>query len=269
MAFSENTLYKYSTINHHLINNLKNGTLHFKCHVKYNDPFDCRLKIRVDGTQEEWESYRRINDLNEEQLARIKKKNTITEENSGLHYKQLHKKALKNARISCFSTVFNNILMWSHYADSHKGICLIFESSPVPNEPNVKSLRFHKEDINNLTNPLDDNVLPILKVNYKAELPGTYNFLELNSADIEPFLITKAPDWQYESEWRILAPDDYLLRGDNPRYETEQLKGLIFGMNCSKANIGKIKQIFRGQLEMTFYQTFAIKDVYSLGIKQI
>jgi hypothetical protein len=33
--------------------------------------------------------------------------------------------------VSCFSESWNSILMWSHYADRHKGICLGFD---VPEE---------------------------------------------------------------------------------------------------------------------------------------
>ena len=34
-------------------------------------------------------------------------------------------------RVQCFSRCWNNILMWSHYAEKHKGICLGFD---VPDE---------------------------------------------------------------------------------------------------------------------------------------
>ena len=32
-------------------------------------------------------------------------------------------------RIYCLTPIPNNILMWSHYADNHKGICLEFDTS--------------------------------------------------------------------------------------------------------------------------------------------
>jgi hypothetical protein len=31
--------------------------------------------------------------------------------------------------VACLSETFNNILLWSHYADGHKGICLEFDTS--------------------------------------------------------------------------------------------------------------------------------------------
>ena len=34
---------------------------------------------------------------------------------------------VKNVGILCFSKCWNSILMWSHYADKHKGMCLGFE----------------------------------------------------------------------------------------------------------------------------------------------
>lgn len=36
-------------------------------------------------------------------------------------------------RLCCLSKCYNNILMWAHYADSHKGICIEVEVKPYQN----------------------------------------------------------------------------------------------------------------------------------------
>lgn len=33
----------------------------------------------------------------------------------------------RNFKVCCFSNNYSNILLWSHYADSHKGVCLEYE----------------------------------------------------------------------------------------------------------------------------------------------
>lgn len=41
--------------------------------------------------------------------------------------KKIKKDIAKKNEIICFSKIWKNPLLWSHYADKHKGICLEFE----------------------------------------------------------------------------------------------------------------------------------------------
>lgn len=67
----------------------------------------------------------------------------------------------------------HNVLMWSHYGDSHKGFCLVFDVEKVPHK--IRAVHYRDS-------------LPDL--NYEEE----ENFLEI--------LITKSTGWKYESEYR-------------------------------------------------------------------
>lgn len=84
--------------------------------------------------------------------------------------------------VLCFSRSWRNPVLWSHYGDKHRGICLGFD--------------------------VDDNVT--IPVSYAADLLR----LKLDKAKLhEPFskqvanqlLTTKFKDWAYEEEVRILA----------------------------------------------------------------
>src|SRR6516165_6791682 len=71
-----------------------------------------RLKVsKIDDMNDpyEWRCVR--SDVEESQLALERKERRIVELHSAL----------------CFSKSWNNILMWSHYADKHRGICLGFD----------------------------------------------------------------------------------------------------------------------------------------------
>jgi len=46
---------------------------------------------------------------------------------SQLALENTEKVAIGKYGVLCFSRRWNNILMWSHYADGHKGICLGFD----------------------------------------------------------------------------------------------------------------------------------------------
>jgi hypothetical protein len=72
----------------------------------------------------------------------------------------------------CFTRRWRNPVLWSHYADQHRGMCLGFD---VPRE----SLR------------------PVAYVTKRLPLR-----LPLTPATTEELLFTKYRDWQYEEEWR-------------------------------------------------------------------
>lgn len=81
--------------------------------------------------------------------------------------------------VLCFSRSWNNILMWSHYADRHKGICLGFE---VP----------------------DDKAR---KVEYVGNIRLTGDLSEVSDTEktgiIEQLYWTKYGGWCYEEEIRV------------------------------------------------------------------
>ena len=80
--------------------------------------------------------------------------------------------------------------MWSHYADSHKGICLGFNSIRVKN-----SICFEMEDIISYLDPPLNKYAHIFKVNYLKHLPKAYNGLKDSPEETIKFIKTKYIDW--------------------------------------------------------------------------
>ena len=81
----------------------------------------------------------------------------------------------KDTGILCFCENWKNPLLWSHYADKHKGICLEFE---------VSCTAFKKVDYIQCRIPWPDNP---------------------DKAFMERLLFTKFEDWRYEQEHRVFA----------------------------------------------------------------
>ncbi|MFH1160096.1 MAG: DUF2971 domain-containing protein [bacterium] len=256
-------LYRYSKVNDDLLNSIKNHTLHFTCPNEFNDPFDCRLKLLIDGTDEEWQIHGKRLGLNDIELQELRYSGTITIENSGSYSREIQHHALLKTRVCCFSEFPDNILMWSHYADSHRGICFMFETKAFDT---IQYLIFNKDDLN-----YDNPILPpdhggIIKIRYSENLPEAYNHLEYDKNKLAPFLITKAIDWAYENEWRILLPECALMTRD-PRYKREQLKGVIFGLNCLEENKKIIKELLNDAVQ--FFEVYPVKDKYKVEIRKI
>ncbi len=79
----------------------------------------------------------------------------------------------------CFSKMRTNPLLWSHYADRHKGICLGFE---VVNED------LHQVIYTSKRPDPEDLFSNNISVQYMA---------------MKNFVATKYSHWQYENEWRL------------------------------------------------------------------
>jgi hypothetical protein len=99
--------------------------------------------------------------------------------------------------ILSMSEVPTSLLMWAHYAASHTGIVLEFESDHG---------FFHQR-----------TVLPVFgcarRVFYSLERPAI-NVYDLNAASVDEqveriatqLLLTKGREWEYEREWRMILP---------------------------------------------------------------
>ncbi len=107
----------------------------------------------------------------------------------------------------CFSADWVNPLLWSHYADKHRGICLGFE--------------------------IDERVLR--KIKYVKERPALR--LPLTTGTTDELLWTKYWDWKYEEEWRSWLQLDEREEGHyfyyfNDSQEFMRLREVIVGPLC-------------------------------------
>ena len=82
--------------------------------------------------------------------------------------------------VICFSSKWDNPVLWGHYADKHRGIALGFEVTD--------NLLFHANYENKRFLLPRDPVTRLAKP---------------DEATIQRILSTKFTDWQYESEWRF------------------------------------------------------------------
>lgn len=97
-------------------------------------------------------------------------------------------------KMSCFAEVCDSILMWSYYANSHKGVCLEFDLSKL----DVKQ-PLNRKILNNLT-----------KVHYSPIRSDLQHTIQ-DQQDLN-FLISKSDVWAHEHEWRLICDteEEYL-----------------------------------------------------------
>lgn len=150
-----NMLYKYRAGTLNDILNLSNNKLPFCSASMLNDPFECTYKSNLGELD---------NDIEKER---------------------------KERKICSFSERKDNILMWSHYANNHKGFCIEYKFSDLLRSSGL--------------------LMPVI---YSKKLPGKSEPINIE------VIFTKSIDWEYEHEWRII---DYNTRENNEYKETFSL----------------------------------------------
>ena len=184
----------------------------------FNDPFDCLPDFDMRSTLEDRvESYKRAltrlrPDLNQTEQARlahhIAKSPVVNPESdeARLTMQRLHDEQVRNnIGVYCVSERPDSLLMWSHYAESHSGLCLEFDSSAIPFA---------------IAQPV---------VYQKARRP-VGRATESDEQSMEKALLTKSDDWDYEEEWRVI---EYQLGSGIYEIPNDALTGVILGARIS------------------------------------
>ena len=185
-------LYRYQPFVEQHLESTLNGALRFSNPQAFNDPWDCkpwfyvpddhaervrliqwfdRVARKSDPHPDEELRARQIDELqrNPEELR------SIMAQTSEAIYADLGRRF----RLCCFTTKPACPLMWAHYGDRHRGICLEFDA--------------WREDLRSA-----------IKVQYRESYPL---FLLDDGNDISPFY-TKSADWRYEDEYRLISEEE-------------------------------------------------------------
>lgn len=218
-------IYKYTSLKR-LKDILKNGGLYFQSPLRFNDPFDCQLvtdlNSPLDVILEHFEKNNNENyynavfnmKLNKQQ---IKDKALEISKNIDLYTERFNnviRRNLDNRGVSCFTKDNKNLLMWSHYADSHKGVCLKFD----------------------LTKDIFFFSVPI-KVEYSLDYPKLKYFESTMEEFFFPLIATKSKIWEYEDEVRIFTDKGF------KKFRKEALQNIYFGIRTDEKEIKIIKKL--------------------------
>jgi hypothetical protein len=176
----------------------------------YMTSYDTATKYILPEHRMRLSQFDRLNDPFELRSVRL-------EEKKGREaYKALLKHWHKKLGVICMGQHWRSPVMWAHYADSHKGVCLGFD---VPDEA-TRRIKYAPERI-------------ALKLDRSLPLLG------INKEILEELLITKYAHWEYEQEWRLWSkldrPDpingEYYL----PFGPTLMLREIIIGARCKRS----------------------------------
>ncbi len=147
--------------------------------------------------------------------------------------------------LCCFSATFKNSLLWSHYADQHRGVCIGYGLARVPKP------KLHKVVYGGSRSVKTSLIARVL-------LENDNEAQDLLDRDV---LLRKAPSWRYEREWRLLGN-----RGVQD--SSLELADVTFGLRCPAA----LKHALVSTLEpraatMKFFEMHELSGTFKLKRK--
>lgn len=210
-------LYRYQPINKLTLINLSKQKNWVADPFEFNDPFEFHLK------EEMWSEVQ--NEIKENHVERYENREKI-------------KKLVSKFGVVCYSSFYDRKLLWAHYADSHKGMCLVFEM------------------------PKDYIDFGVVKVEYSKVIPNAY--FDVNNTDNWSNLIkivkTKSIEWEYEQEYRQVLMEKKVYQ-DYPG----KLVEIIFGSQTSRMDIDLVLDIIKNHFESLIISKMYL-SVYSFEL---
>lgn len=210
-------LYKYFPPNTNSFKSLINAGLWCDRYLSMNDPFESLAIIERVYSKEQINHFRSLAKKSEivEYIELSKLDDNIISD----YMNSIRNHFLENDyHFASLSESYDNILLWSHYCQSHTGFVLAIEIDE--NDSHVQKVRYK----NNLQ---DFDVEWFFSINEaqleKEEESKNSKFVNYLLSD---FAI-KSEHWSYENEWRICRMDKGYVR-----YMPDDVKAIYFGINC-------------------------------------
>jgi len=243
-------LYKYRAIDKYSESMIRNREIYFANPEQFNDPFDCRFNVILGGNDREQRAYFRSI------ASRFLPAGTTRKERDAIisrHMRGVRKNPREVAAglrehlysdvskigVYSLSEVPDDILMWSHYADSHRGFCVRFEN---------------KDDCR-----LMHRAIP---VEYSDSYPVIRAIKDEQPDQLKKGLLTKSRRWSYEKEWRII---EHMKGPGVQHFPSDILSGVILGCKMPEEERKKISD-WCGDQKIPLHEAKQSEERYALDI---
>ena len=277
-------LYKYLPPSR--INVIRDCTIRFTQYGDFNDPFE--LNPNINKIAEESEITKLVDrdfvQLIEEEYSKNPIISAFISKESFIQLAEGKKEHVKNATVGMerqlvsllpgmlqtisnslfgalsLSEIRNHKLMWSHYANEHRGYVIGFNSEH-------QFFNQKKTDGDELRHPR--------KIDYR-EKPPVINLMNTSGAEL---FFVKSLEWEYESEWRMLMPlsnsSKVIERQPYPAhlfdFPIESVTEVILGERMSEQDKEIIKSLMhnRNYNHIKLYQAELDNTSFEIVIKPV
>lgn len=259
--FIPKKLYRYGSVNDNQLKGLIRSTVYLSRPVDFNDPYDTGFLIDNDSiysltTDEDISVFeaRTGNPFTDKEKMLLKQGKSFSEvvlsrfaddefdsrfprevliqlgeqfcnSHAQQIFKRLEEAIRNNIRICCFTTRYDNMPMWYHYANKHSGICIEFDIEQ--SDPLVKRLLFPVIYDNERFNATEY----IKSIHNPAQKNGQFDLYAS---------IFKSKDWESEDEWRFVLAGGGL---DDTPYAKVKINAVYLGRNIEEEDKTKVLSI--------------------------
>ena len=220
------TLFKYRGIKR-ATQILTDCTFRFSSPARFNDPFDCSLDevFQYDRSEiEDWlNSMLSLEQFKDnptllQGVAKTDILNSLLEDNlklaSFIYEAKIN--AINSRGVLALSKKVDEILLWSHYAESQSGVAIELE---LKEDPSFFLMPRNMEYVDSYT-----------PTNYITDSLGT----------VDKILSTKSSDWEYEDEIRIYKNNS---ADQDVTIKSKAIKAVYFGIKTENKDIQSIKEL--------------------------
>ena len=149
--------------------------------------------------------------------------------------------------VCCFSASVYNPLLWSHYGDEHRGICIGYSLDRAP-KPKLNKVIYGGSRI--------------IKTSMIAQAV-LENDVEAQNLLDEAVLLRKAPSWRYEREWRLLG-------NKGGHKSTLALQDVTFGLRCQAAVVHAVISALEARDDpIKFFEMYEVHGSFKLKRKSV
>lgn len=248
------TLYKYRDWSNKFHRRLiSNQELYFAKPSDFNDPFDGNIPVRWDLMTEEdcfnknLELINKVHkDKDQKQVREYAWK--VTKEKTLWHPDKLNKESLEKINrwgnligLLALSSVKDNILMWSHYANNHSGFTVGFDSDSLASEYNFNYIE---------------------PINYQLDYPTISGLDDITMQFYKKFF-HKSNMWEYEKEWRVSKNH---IENRIVKLNPETIKEIIIGCCTNPNDEADIIKISKNKLgnQIEIFKAIKSEDEFRL-----
>ncbi len=243
-------LFKYMPFNFNAVKIIANNELWFGKPDTQNDPNESEFILKNSEIVNPKNDFKIV--IQEELDAEIEYLQSGSDTNLHISRIESEKKLKKVIRdylgICSMSTIYNDILMWAHYSDNNKGICLVFDKEILTkNIGGDASKVTYSKNISN------------------ANLIKRGNIGQILSDKI--FYMDKLINWEYESEFRFVKRfNDRIPQNEIDRLKSfpeNALVGVILGGDFPEEDFKTlINLVYSRNNERDFYFWKCIKNLH-------
>jgi hypothetical protein len=222
--------YKYQTINSLILEEDRALDALFKRFAifsnrkNFNDPFDSKIKLIAPTIDEVKDLLNKLDADKKNYMIRVFFKDEFSFEKNIEKIEKEFNNLIDEYFFYCVSDDATNNLMWSHYANSHYGFCIEFNTGFVP----AQEVIYQKKVVSL-------NLIEVIKLGLKLT-----DGKDL-SKNVWYSLRTKLDEWKYESEYRVHANNQMIKESLERQekfvkigYKANAVESIIFGYRMNK-----------------------------------